>query len=110
MNVSELLDNTYGTKTTYGKNPETDNVTTDKTKILAYNPRRVSFVLINLGAYPVTVGPDSDISPTKGIYLVPHGGTLSMVWTEDFEMPTFEWYGIADGGTSEIYVLEVLTQ
>lgn len=110
MNVSELLDKVYGTKTTYDKNPERDDILVTKVRFLDYNPRRLSFVLINLGDYPVSVGPDSDITLTRGIYLVPHGGTLSMVWTEDFEMPTLEWYGIADGGTSEIYVLEVLTQ
>ncbi|MBA7567118.1 hypothetical protein ES708_08818 [subsurface metagenome] len=33
-----------------------------------------------------------------------------MVWTEDFEMPAMEWFGIADGAAADIYCLEVITQ
>ena len=110
MNVQELLEREYKVKTVYDVNPEVNAVATAKTKILSYNPRRVSFVLINLGANYICVAPDSNVSLTRGIYLVPQGGTLSMVWTEDFEMPTFEWYAIADTNPCNIYVLEVLTQ
>lgn len=109
MNVDDLLEKQFGVKTTYNVNPEVDQVAVTKTRILDGNPRRVSFVLINLGGVFITVSPTSDVSLTKGIYLVPNGGSLSMVWTEDFEMPTMEWYAIANGANADIYVLEVLT-
>ncbi len=109
MNVADLLEKQFGVKTTYGVNPEVDAVAITKTRILDNNPRRLSFVLINLGAVFITVSPNPDVSLTKGIYLVPNGGTLSMVWTEDFEMPTMEWYAIANGANSDIFVMEVLT-
>ena len=110
MNVVELLERVYGVKTTHSINPEVAQVETTLTKILSFNPKRVSFILINLGANFLTVAPDPLVSATRGIYLVPNGGTLSMVWTEDFEMPTFEWFGIADTAACEIFVMEVLTQ
>ncbi len=110
MNVVELLERQFGVKTSHGINPEVAQVETTLTKILSYNPKRVSFVLINLGSDFITVAPDSLVTATRGIYLVPNGGTLSMVWTEDFEMPTFEWFGIADTAACSIFVLEVLTQ
>ena len=115
MNVQDLLEQQYGVKSTYNENPEVSQLAASptKTKFLSYNPRRISFVLINLSAVSILVAPDVDVAivPNKrGIYLVPNGGTLSMVWTEDFEMPAMEWYGIADGGVAEIYCLEVLTQ
>lgn len=110
MNVSDLLEKQFGVKTTYETNPLVDQAEITVTRILPYNPRRVSFVLINLGDVYITVGPTSDIGLRKGIYLVPNGGTLSMVWTEDFEMPCMEWYALANGAPSEIYVMEVLTQ
>ena len=110
MNVAELLEREYGVKTTYAINPEVAQVKTTLTKILSYNPKRVSFILINLGSDFLCVSPDSLVSVTRGIYLVPNGGTLSMVWTEDFEMPTFEWFGMANTAACEIFVLEVLTQ
>jgi len=110
MNVAELLEKQYGVKTTYSINPEVGQVKTTLTKILSYNPKRVSFVLINLGADFITVAPDPLVSTTRGIYLVPNGGTLSMAWMEDFEMPTLEWFGLADTAACAIFVLEVLTQ
>ena len=110
MNVAELLEREYGVKTSHAINPEVAQVETTLTKVLSYNPKRVSFVLINLGADFMTVAPDSLVSVNRGIYLVPNGGTLSMVWTEDFEMPTFEWFAIADTAACAIFVLEVLTQ
>ena len=109
MNVADLLEKQFGIKSTYNVNPEVDQVAVTKTRILDGNPRRVSFILVNLGAVFITVSPNADVSLTKGIYLVPNGGTLSMVWTEDFEMPTMEWYAIANGANSEIFVMEVLT-
>ena len=110
MNVAQLLEREYGVKTTYGINPEVAQVETTLTKVLAYNPKRVSFILINLGADFITVAPDNLVAATRGIYLVPNGGTLSMVWTEDFEMPTFEWFAIADTAACAIFALEVITQ
>ncbi|GAJ14833.1 unnamed protein product, partial [marine sediment metagenome] len=94
MNVAELLERQYGVKTTYSINPEIAQVEITLTKILSYNPKRVSFILVNMGADFITVAPDPLVSDTRGIYLVPNGGTLSMSWTEDFEMPTLEWFGI----------------
>ena len=110
MNVHELLEKQFGVKTTYQVNPEVNQIAVTKTKILSYSPRRLSFVLINLSTVFVTITPDSDVTLIRGIYLVPNGGTLSMSWTEDFEMPTMEWYGIANGAAADIYVLEVITQ
>lgn len=110
MNVQELLEKQFGVKSTYNENPEVNQIAATLTKFLSYNPRRISFVLINLSAVFITVAPDADVSLTRGIYLVPNGGTLSMSWTEDFEMPAMEWYGIANGAAADIYVLEVLTQ
>ena len=115
MNVQDLLEKQFGVKSTYNVNPETTSIAASpvKTKFLSYNPRRISFVFINLSAVAVLVAPDVNvaIAPNKrGIYLVPNGGTLSMVWTEDFEMPAMEWFGIADGAAADVFCLEVMTQ
>jgi len=111
MNVHELLEQQFGVSSVYEINPEVDEIShLAVTKFLSYNPRRLSFVLVNLGATEIVVAPDNSVLLDKGIHLVAAGGTLSMVWTEDFEMPTFEWYGIAKTAACKIYVLEVLTQ
>ncbi len=108
MNVADLLEKQYGVKTTYNVNPLVNQVAATKTRVLDMNPRRVSFALINLGVVFITLSPDPDVSLTRGIYLVPNGGTLGMVWTEDFEMTTMEYFAIANGAASDIYVLETL--
>ncbi len=115
MNVQDLLEKQFGVKSTYNVNPETATIAASpvKTKFLSYNPRRISFVMINLSAVIILVAPDVNvaIAPKKrGIYLVPNGGTLSMVWTEDFEMPAMEWFAIADGAAADVFCLEVITQ
>ncbi len=109
MNVDDLLEKQFNVLTTFEINPEVDAVAVTKTRILDNNPRRLSFVLVNLGAVFISISPQSNVSLTRGIYLVPNGGTLSMVWTEDFMMPTFEWWAIANGANANIYVMEVLT-
>lgn len=109
MNVAELLEQQFGVKTTHNVNPEVDQVATTVTKILSYNPRRLAFIMVNLGANEVCIAPDAGVLLTRGIYLAKTGGTLTIVWTEDFEMPTFEWYGIANTAAANFYVLEVLT-
>lgn len=109
MNVADLLEKQFGVLTTYNVNPEVSAVAVTKTRILDVNPRRISFVLVNLGAVFICVSPDSDVTLTRGIYLVPNGGTLSMVWTDDFEMPTMEWWAIANGANADIFAMEVLT-
>lgn len=110
MNVHELLEKVYEVKTTYEINPEVDEVGVAKVRFLPYNPRRLSFVVCNLSANNIFIAPESTVSVTRGILLVPNGGTLSMVWTEDFELSCLEWYAIASGANSAIFVLETLIQ
>lgn len=110
MNVAELLEREFKVKTTYNINPEVDAIETTITKVLSYNPRRIGFILVNLGANFVTISPNADVSLTKGIYLVANGGTFSAVWNEDFELPTLQWFGIADTAAADLFILEVLTE
>jgi len=109
MNVSELIEREYNTKTTYNINPEVAKVETTVTKIFSYNPRRLSFTVVNLGDNNIVVAPDSGVTLTRGIFLVKNGGTMNMIWNEDFEMSCFEWYAIADTAACEIFAMEVMT-
>lgn len=81
------------------------SVATTITPIVSTDPGAVSIVLVNLGTHDITVWVDESVSLTKGILLAADGG--DMVWdvTRHFMLPTKPWYGIANGGSSEIAVI-----
>lgn len=69
---------------------------------------RVGLIIINLGLNPVNIGLFASITATNGILLAPQGGLVSMTVRDDFTLPSREWWGIATGGTSQLYILEVV--
>lgn len=69
---------------------------------------RVGLVIVNQGANNVFISIDSNVGTTNGILLGSSGGSVSMDVTRDFTLPARRWWGIASGGTSKCYVLEIL--
>ena len=104
--LHEMLIELFGVKTNPRSNPITTTVATSVTKILANDPMRLSLVIFNLGANSVFVAPDNLVSASRGIYLAPNGGSVSLIWDTDFELCSRDWYAIASGASSTIYVLE----
>lgn len=109
-NVHEIVEELFKTRTTYRVNPTVDKVQNSVTKIMPNNPKRLSFVIVNLSNVSIYISPDGDVSSSKGIILFPNGGTIIMKFTEDLELVASEWYGIANAPNSDIYVLEVVSQ
>jgi len=83
-------------------------LTTTKSKVLSANPNRFEYVVINLGTYDSYFSPMTDVSTTKGMLVGPAGGAFSANVDEDGELPTMELWGIADGGSTTLFVLEVI--
>ncbi len=106
-NLADLLENLYGVHTTYRENPVTATLGVASGQILPYNPKRVGFIVVNLSPNSVYVAPKNTVSITSGIYLAANGGSLSLVWDRDFELCANDWYGIATGAGSAIYLLEI---
>jgi hypothetical protein len=75
---------------------------------LRADPDRLGFVLVNLSANTIHVGPFADVSSTKGIRLPSSGGAIIVDWHEDFEMVGMDWYAIADGAASALITVEYL--
>lgn len=107
--LQQLLQAHFGIKSSWNQNPKVTQVETSITQIVSYNPNRLGLLLTNLGANTVWVAPDNSVSTTKGVRLVPAGGTLTLKWDTDFELVASEWYGIASGAASEFYALEVVS-
>ncbi len=108
--LAELLQAHYGVKTRkqWEKAKTISNVS--PTKVLEYNPNRLSVLIVNNGAQDVWVAPNRDVDVSKGIRLVSGGGSFSLVWNEDFELVASEWYGqAAAAGSSDVSIIEVLS-
>lgn len=105
--LRSLLEASYGVRTTERVNPVTGTVAVTATRIAQNNPRRVGLVVTNTGAASITISPDKSVSLTTGVILPANGSSISMSWDRDFELLSKEWYAIANGAPSSVYVLEI---
>lgn len=96
----------WGTKTTIAE--RIVSVGTSPTKIVSNNPRRLGFLITNNGIYPVRIAFSEDNVLNGGIVLSAQGGTITMGVEDDGEIVGYDVYAICPGGTSDIYVMEVV--
>jgi len=80
--------------------------------ILANNPNRLGWVMVNLSANTIyigfTRGVNAGAGTEQGIRLDANGGFASMVWDEDFHATAWAIWGIASGAASQLYCFEVV--
>lgn len=105
MALSRFVENKFGMKTRSIQNPVTSTVATSVTKILRNNPDRLAYTIVNLTAYSVYVGFDSEVSTSRGILVPASGGTLTLSADEDGELVGYEVYAISSGSASTIFTV-----
>ena len=107
--LADLLEREYGVRTAHRINP-TGNVAfvAAVQPVLGSNPKRLGFVVVNMGAAPLWIAPRDAVADDYGIELVANGGTLNMKWSEDFEMVSLPYYGISNAAGTDIFVMEVM--
>lgn len=93
--------------------PTTDQDSTFTVQItsgiaLQGNPDRVGLLIINNGANDVFLGLTSGVAVNAGMKLPALGGNFIADVRDDFTLPSRAFYAIANGGTSSIYILEIL--
>lgn len=108
--LDTMLQALFGIKTFPRENPITATVGIAAERILASNPQRVSFQVVNLSANNLYVGLSYTVAATEGIFIAPNGGIISLIWDRDFELCSHEWWAIAGGAASAVYVLENVIQ
>ena len=108
MSLASLLGKQFGVKTSYNINPLVTTVGTAVTKVLSYNPMRLGCLIINLSGNLINIAPDNLVSSTRGILLGSNGGTYTLLFNEDFELTASEWYAVATGAASSIFIIEVI--
>lgn len=84
-------------------------ITNPTVPFIQQNGDRLGLVIVNTSTNPAFIGLSSAVGPSnQGIYLPASGGSISMDARTDFTLPTRAWWGIATGGITVIYVLEII--
>lgn len=107
--VHDLVRERFGTSGFPIVNPTVSTLGTTAGQAARQNPNRLGVLFMNLSLNNMFLGFWPDVSSTKGIRLGANGGFYKSVWFEDFEMPAWEWFGIADGAASALLVVEILS-
>jgi hypothetical protein len=108
--LHQIIDRLFGIRT-HSRETETVSGTTGVTVQIAGNdPKRVSIVILNLSGNAIWISPNNRTSITRGIYLAPNGGSMSLTWDRDFELCCSEWHAISAAGGDVLYVLENIAE
>lgn len=108
--LAQLVQDLLGVKTFTRINPVKATAGVAAAQVLRQNPNRVAFVYVNLSANDIRFAPRADVSTTLGIRVASSGGSVTALYTEDFDLVGLEWFDIADVAASAIFVMEWLTQ
>ena len=107
--LKELLLKRFEVSTRVVPNPLIATIGTTAALVLPNNPNRLAWVITNLSINLMYISFYIDVASTKGILLDKNGGSVSAVWSEDFEAVAWEIYIVAAGASSAVYSYEVVT-
>lgn len=98
----------YLTKKFGGPASESEDVVTSTTTaapLLGNDPDAMMLTIVNLGSNAAYLGLDARVSATRGLYLAPNGGAISMIVDEDGTLPCRNWHVVSPSGNTAIYYL-----
>ena len=113
MPLETLLMERFKVKTRAVENPQAvTSLGTTAQIILANNPNRLAWVIVNLSANVIYIGFTRTVSATtgaeQGVRLDANGGSAVMIWDEDFQPTSWAIWGIASAINSQLYSYEVV--
>ena len=97
----------FGGTTSVNVNPVSSVVGTVPTQLLANNPERVGWIIVNRDANPIGLAFANAVSLTGQLLLGGGGSILSLHIEDDGELVTFPVWAISATGNATVYVLEV---
>lgn len=106
--VQAIIEREIGSGVTVRETAVGVTVSQTPAQILPPDPTRLAFTFINLSVNAIHVGMREQVAATQGIFVQPSGGSLVMNWRDDLILPTREYFAIASGADSAIYLIEVL--
>lgn len=106
MTLQELLIGQFGVSAT-DINETTVTVGATPTQLLQNNPNRIGVLISNLGSNTIYIGFNSAVSQTTGAAV---GGSNSYgaKWRDDFNTVGYARYAVSPGGSSTVYVAEIV--
>jgi hypothetical protein len=104
---ADLIRDRFGLVTDESLDPVTNVANVAPAVVLPLSPNRLAFTVINLSGAVVFLKPRNDVSPISAIRLAPAGGSVSVLWDEDFDLVGLEWWVCATVDASSILTLEV---
>jgi len=105
MSLAEILMKRWGVRTQAAQ--KTVSLGDAAAEVAPNNPDRLGLLIVNLSANSVYLALDNSVAATKGILLVPTGGSATFSIEDDFQMVGWAIWGIATGADSPLYVIEV---
>lgn len=100
--VADWLLRTYGGLFTYEDSNPSVGVTA--VELVNNDPERVHLTIVNLSINTLVVAPFRDVTLTNGIVLAPSGGNITLNVREDLILPSLNWYAIAGGAASNVFI------
>ncbi|GAI91650.1 unnamed protein product [marine sediment metagenome] len=109
MPLADLLVELFKVKTRAVENPRAVTTATATAQmILANNPNRLAWTMINLGGNPCYIGLTREVSASNGVRLDINGGHAGEIWNEDFQETAWAVWIISPDGDSNCYSKEVV--
>jgi hypothetical protein len=105
----ELVAARFGAPVNPVVNRAASSVGATAARLFINDPDRLGFLVVNLSANDLYIGPFPDVSATKGIKAGPSGGSISLVWFEDFEITAWEWFAIGSAAATNYLAIEYLS-
>jgi hypothetical protein len=107
--LAELLEQQFGVKTAARINPTGNSIAgLSPVQVAPNNPSRLGLLLMNLSPNNIYAMFDPAPSATRGILLQANGGGFTLVWTDQFDMVTYEWWVLASTAGSQMAIFEVV--
>ncbi len=113
MPLADLLMERFKVKTRPRRDPlNVSPIGITPVVVLANNPNRLGFVIMNLSANVVYLDLENEVNAgvgtEVGLRLDANGGFVSMAWDADFQMVAWAWWAVATAAPTRLTILEVI--
>ena len=113
MPLADLLLERFKVKTRPRRDPlNVSPIGVDPVIVLANNPNRLGFIIMNLSANVVYLDLTNEVNAGAGtevgLRLDANGGHISMVWDEDFQMTAWAWWAVSTAAATRLVILEII--
>jgi len=105
--LAELINGKFAIRVRPVVNPLIQTVDTTALQMLRNNPNRVAFVVFNLSSNNLYILHENTVSTTRGFHATASGGSIAVVWDEDFHLVGYEWWCVGDGAGTDFIVMEI---